>query len=447
MSIFNRYIDDLIVQVGRINATAQNNWELLDLENLKFEKPSVICLSGNGAITNKHAKRLAEQVQRFLDLLFKTKDGNNALDHVDIIGVKYALLDISGIGTFTKTAMEQFVNAILALLVDANGNKLELTKAQQNMSRLTFFTYCAGNQELQNIMINLNEKLALAGYDQNEINAINQATLEISFAPLSYPLNQIPSVHVMSLKDSLMSKFLRGGFGSITDQQIDYLDGVYLHQVEPGPLFGLTGDIYTAASIQVLSTSLLNSYNGEIDEHSIRLLARENDWSIRKTNIDGMGHRPLNADCVSQIMAWALCKGVENSIQNFRADKYVPNTYWHELMADFKSIINHYGHEKLAQNPSLMYKKRKSKFNRMRVKQLFKVFTRAGLPTYEEMIDTLNNVDSWETAITYLQNNNFFGVEHVLPAVQVLTQAEKETILKMADKAELIIPQSNEIEI
>lgn len=50
------------------------------------------------------------------------------------------------------------------------------------------------------------------------------------------------------------------------------------------------------------------------------------------------------------MMAWALCKGVENSLQNFQAKKYIPNTYWQELIPDFKSIIHSFGRKKLSKN-------------------------------------------------------------------------------------------------
>jgi len=446
VSFINRYTEELNVQIGKRNLQAPNQWELLDLDNLKFPKPTVICLSGNGALTNNQANKLAQQVETYLDLMFSSKDGNHALENIDIMSVKYAYCNITGAGILDELAIEQLAIAILELLVDKNGNKLNLADAKKNMSRLTFFTYCAGNKELQNIICNLNDKLALVGYNQNEIKAIDQATLEVSFAPLNYPLNFLPSVDILSLNDSLMAKYLYGGLGTMTKEQLNHLDGVYLHQTAPGPLFGLLGDIDTAASIQVLSTGLLNSYSEEIDEHAITITARDQDWNIRPTHLNGVAHRSNNADCVSQIMAWALCKGVENSIQNFQSQTYIPNTYWDELVDDFKSIIHSYGQDKLARNQNYMYKKRKSKFNRSR-KKLFRFLPRTSIPTYQEMIDTLNNADSWETVITYLQNNNFFGIEHVLPEVQVLTQPEKASILKMAGQTDAAHIQEIGIEI
>ena len=440
MAILNHYIDDLIVQIGKINLSAKHHWELLDLENLAFEKPTVICFSGNGALTNRQANRLAKQASVYLDLMFKTKDGNHTLENVDIMSIKYAVSDFTGAGELTKSALEQITNAIWKLLIDKDGNKLDLNTAQKNMSRLTFFTYCAGNKELQNVLRHLNQKLIYTGYTQKEVEAINQASLEVCFAPLSYPLNRLPSVQVFSMKDSFMTNYLYDGLGKVSKEQLPYLDGVYLHHEKPNQM-------HPSPSIQILSSSLLNSYNHAIDEHAITLMARDQNWNIRPPYIDGVAQYSFNADCVSQLMAWALCKGVENSIQNFHADQYVPHTYWHELMDDFKSIINSYDRRRLARNPVMMQNARKRKFNAIRFKNLLKFFPRLSVPTYEKMVHQLNNANSWEDAIAYLQANHFLGVEHILPDVQVLTQPEKDEILRMAGKETITSTNTFGIEI
>ena len=430
-------VNQSVIEFGKRNLRAPNHWELLDLDELHFIKPTVICLSGNGTVTNKGANGFAKQAETYLDLMFKNKDGNHALEHVDIMGVKYVVSPTTAIGSLDETLYEQLSLAMLELLVDKAGKKLDLATAQKNMAGLTFFTYCAGNQELQNIIEKLNEKLALVGYNQKEIAAINQATLEVSFAPLSVGYNKIPSVRVISLKDSMMKTYLHAELQKLTGGQTPNFDGVALHQDEPGTLYGEQTVNATAPSLQVFSTALFNSSAEEIDEHLVRLTARDEDWNLKPSYRHGVEHRAPNADCISQMMAWALCKGVENSIQNFQAATYVPNTYWHELTDDFKSIMNSYGQTKLAQNPVLMHNQRKAKFNRLRAKKKFSMVGHVNLPTYEEMVSALNNADSWEDAVAYVQAQDFLGVEHVLPAVQVLTQPEKDAILKMAGKTHL----------
>ena len=93
-----------------------------------------------------------------------------------------------------------------------------------------------------------------------------------------------------------------------------------------------------------------------------------------------------------------------------------------------------------------MHNQRKAKFNRLRAKKKFSMVGNVNLPTYEEMISTLNNADSWKEVLAYCQTNDFLGVEYVLPAVQVLTQAEKNIILKMAGQSALDKAQDTGLE-
>lgn len=341
------------VEVGKRNLNAPHHWELLDLDNLKFVKPTVLCLSGNYATTNRDANAFAKQVENYLGLMFAPKQGYHKLDHLDIVGVKY-----SQYGDLSQSAINKIANAILLLLIDKNGYPLDINTAKKNMSRITFFTFCAGNKALQSIINNLNEKLLLFGYTENEAYAINNATLEVAYAPLNVLYNRIPSVRVISKKDEVVGELnfalLKKG-GAFTGKQDN--DGIHLHRDKLGSLNGINRVIQptilpnlpfntaTAESIQITTNRLLNTYDGQYDEHYIAITARDQDWKINPTKIKNALHYAPNADCVSQMMAWALCKGVENSLQNFKAKNYVPNTYWHEMVDDFQSIINSYAHK------------------------------------------------------------------------------------------------------
>ena len=432
MAEFKHYA---MVEIGKRNLQAENHWELLDLANLKFEKPTVLCLSGNGAVTNKNANGLAKQVENHLDLLFKTQTGRHTLEQVDIMSIKYPLCGKNR-GQLTDLATYQLAGALLDLLTDKNGKRLTVEAAKQKMSRVSFFTFCAGNNELQVVFHLLNEALANVGYNEDEIRAINGATLEVSFAPRSGAFNYVPSVRVLSKRDDTLGyaqfHVLKAG-GVLTEEQEDNLDGVYLHQDAPGKLYGIARDANTAPSIQIISSNLLNAYPGELpydypDEHYVSFTARDQDWNLRPYYHDHVAYQSPNADCVSQMMAWALCKGVENSVQNFTAKTYVPNTYWQEMMGDLKSIIDSYGHKKLTTSPLRATAIRQHKFERLARQQANQV------PSFATMVDTLNNADSWEAAVAYLRQHNFFGVEYVLPEVQVLTATEKDAILVMAGK-------------
>lgn len=568
------------VEIGKRNLNAENHWELLDLEDLRFEKPTVLCFSGNTTIKNEDANGLAKMVENYLGLMFTPKQDYHLFDHVDILGVKYAQL-LKDTGHLNQSAVEQIANAIFSLLVDGRGQRLNLEQAKQNMSRITFFTFCAGNRELVKVIGTLNQKLADVGYEADEIHAINRASLEVSYAPQNIMYNCIPSVRVLSQDDDVVGMIHFNALefsGVITESQFGQLNGIHLHQDAPGTFYGSANNKATAQSIQIISSGLVNTFfdsnqpNRKNDDHIIAVTARDHDWNLQPTIIDDVPHRSSNADCVSQMMAWALCKGVENSLQNFQADKYIPNDYWQELTSDFKSIINSYGHKKLSKNALRESMLRKNNFNFLReykklalAKQihvpvspevvarelsnatkfkevmiicekyeyqhtdaivsqlkfltdeqklilriaqenkslpqtdrhalfqqctaeleqcdksfpsvlkimdrcdyqvgdflprmnyltngqkatlvdLYKIKTQAlemrnkykmqyvQVPTFEEMVDTLNNADSLEDALAYLKKNDFLGVEYLLPEVQVLTSAEKNSILAIVGK-------------
>lgn len=362
------------IEIGKRNLNIKHtHWELLDLNHLTFTKPTVLCLSGSGTITNEDANGIAKQAETYLDLMFKTKDGGNVLDNVDILGIKYAQRSGFEDGDIPELAIDKLSTAILSLLVDKNGNRLSVEQAKKNMSRLTFFTYCYGNKILQRIINHLNEKLNKIGYTESEIFSINNASLEVSYAPYDSVYNRIPSIRVISKHDQKLSNpqfnLLKHG-GVITNDQAQNLDGISLHQDIPGSgkLYGVARDINpdpemlpdlpintaTAGSIQIISGGLVNAFyqnnsKAAID-HAVDIVARDKNWNLKPTKIGGLAYQSSNADCVSEMMAWALCKGVENSVQNFKSDKYVANNYWHEMMDDLQSIIDSYDPQKLLNN-------------------------------------------------------------------------------------------------
>lgn len=356
---------DFVCKIGKRNLNAPYNWELLNFSNLRFSKPTVLCLSGNGTTRNQDANSLAKQVEKYLDLMFEPKQNYYTLNNVDIMSVKYARIEGLGEivnGELSKQAVEQIAHAIFLLLVDANHQRIQIEQAKQNMSRITFFTFCAGNKELQKIINCLNEKLLSVGYREDEVYAINRATLEVSYAPLNVLYNRIPSVRIVSKRDDVIGcvnfgTLKRGGV--LTEEQSQNLNGILLHKDKLGSLNGVTRDVknscfpnlpvntVTAESIQIISGALLNTYSGEISEHRVEILARGHFWKIKPTIIKNIAYCSSNANCVSQMIAWALCKGVENSIQNFKSENYVLNLYWNELLDDFYSIMKSFKRKKL----------------------------------------------------------------------------------------------------
>ena len=89
-------------------------------------------------------------------------------------------------------------------------------------------------------------------------------------------------------------------------------------------------------SIHIYSSSLRNGSKG--NEHNLSLLARDGGW-----NAD---YEP-NADCVSQMMAWALCRSVENGLDNKKSKTFVPKPPLEDLMEELENIKNDFTAEQL----------------------------------------------------------------------------------------------------
>ena len=62
------------------------------------------------------------------------------------------------------------------------------------------------------------------------------------------------------------------------------------------------------------------------------------------------------------MLAWALCRSVENSLQNFTAQHYVPKTYWQEMVPELQSIIASYDTEKLTKPTANFFGRKQQKF-------------------------------------------------------------------------------------
>ena len=99
------------VEIIKLNPNTENNYEIIKLNELQFTKPTVFCLSGNGAITLEIAHGITKLVERYLELPFKTKTGTNTLQQVDIMSVKYARFKSnSTMGSLTNEAVLDIIS-------------------------------------------------------------------------------------------------------------------------------------------------------------------------------------------------------------------------------------------------------------------------------------------------------------------------------------------------
>lgn len=338
-------------EIGMRDAMAQHCYRVLNPNTLQFnERPVIIGISGDGAINNKDGNGIAKIIQYHLDLMFKNKDGKNPLDYVDIMGIKYARKSkYDFCGYITKSFADKLTDAMIKLLTDENGQRLPLDQAQRNFSRITFFTYCQGNLSLNDIIDLLNEKLLNLNYSEAEVIAINNASMEVSFEAPNPVDNKIPNVRILSLNDSAVSSDLQ--YLVSNDEKFKNLNGIALHQDQPGYLYGRPRTGATAPSIQVISSKLLNAFKGFhliYDDHNLSCVSFNQDWELKPCEINGKTIVSPNAKCVAESIALALCAGVQHSLDNLTAPTYQPNIHWDNLPAEIQYNIDSYNPKKLA---------------------------------------------------------------------------------------------------
>lgn len=413
------------VEYIRRNQNSEHHCDILNPSDLKITKPTVLCLSGNGALDLSDANGIAKQAEVYLELLFKDKNSNlNASGHVDLIGVKYARnAEKDDKGFLTKDSVQDIVNRmLLPLLLNNDGKRLPINEAQKNMAMVNFLTYCAGTKELTRIIKDLNIKLKMAGYSDEEIRLINKASINVAFAPYDKEANFVPSIRVISTKDETMMDELN--LGAIFDESFN---GIGIYTDSPGRIYGKIKEDATAGSITILTGQLLNGFFSELNEHNIGIVSRNEDWEVRKYKEGTISH---NADCVSQMMAWSLSRAVENSMKNIRSDKYVPNSFGSTLLLELRSIKDSFKPEQLSINSEYEESMNRQKFDKLRDQKVIDlaVNIRDFKPDKDVFDEELKNTKTFVDVYILCEKYSYYYLDDVLKHATFLTPDEKLTI-------------------
>lgn len=321
---------------GKRNLDKQTHWQRLNLANYSPDKPVVVCIGGNGTTTENSANGMCKFVENHLQLLFKEHGMNTVHNHVDLISAVYPINDDSEKGKFSNEDINHFVdNFLIKLVQNENDELLPLNEACRKLSGITFFTFCRGHLEVDKIMRAFYKELKTLGYSRQECDVLMFSTFEISYAPLTYN-SVIPVMFVDSKQDEMLNTAWKNKETSI---KIDNdLNGVAIrHEKYGDPL--LSGVAVSEAifdSIHIYSSKLRNNFNE--DEHNLSILSRDGGWNSK--------YEP-NADCVSQLIAWALSRSVDNGIDNKKSKKFVPKMTFEELLKELESIKSDFSEEQL----------------------------------------------------------------------------------------------------
>ena len=321
---------------GKRNLDKPTHWQRLNLANYSPDKPVVVCIGGNGTISDTTANGVCKFVENHLQLLFNKNGTNHIYDHADLIGVAYPIDSKSSKGKFEKEDIDHFVDNFLVKLVqDENDELLPPTEACKKLSGVTFFTFCRGHLEVDKIMRAFYKELKTLGYSREICDVLMQTPFEVSYAPLTYN-SIIPVMFIDSKQDEMLNTAWKNK--ETTLHVDDNLNGVSIKLEKYGdPL--LSGTAVSEAifdSIHVYSSKLRN--NIDSDEHNLAILSRDGGWNAK--------YEP-NADCVSQLLAWALARSVENGIDNKKSKKFIPKMTFEELLKELELIKSDFSEEQL----------------------------------------------------------------------------------------------------
>ena len=318
---------------GMRNLDKVNHWQRIKLDKYPHDKPVVICLGGNGTVSENAANGFCKLAENYLQLLFKENGVNQVYNNVDLIGAVYPMGDNPAKGSLSTDDINQFVDDFLIRRIqDDNDELLPLNEACRRLSGVTFFSYCLGHHEVDLILSAFYRELKLLGYSSQECDILMFSMLEISYAPLTYN-SIIPAVFV----DSKQDKMLNSNWNKENQSDKDF-NGIELRLERYGDKLLSDADTSKAIfdSIHIYSSRLRN--NVESDEHNISILSRDGSWNTE--------YEP-NADCVSQMIAWALCRAVENGIENKNSKKFIPKITLEKLLEELELIKNGFSSEQL----------------------------------------------------------------------------------------------------
>lgn len=418
-------------EFGRRVPNGEHHWEHLFSIDYSVTKPTVLCLFGNATTTLPEANGGCKFVENLLGLI--KRGDENILDRVDLLGFKYSKGNQwDETGSLSLGFIDGFVNQVLLpMFRDEKYMRLPLDKACKNMSKVMFFTYCQGQVEANKIMDTLDWGLEKLGYTEDEILKINNATINVSFAPLDCRRNYMPSIRVLSTKDERVGEDIR--FMYSPSELLD-IDGIDVKVDGVGEIYGEKRRDALAGSINVISSELLNKTGKDVDEHLIDILSRNNEWAIKEfANTSGDNVASENADCVSQIMAYALGLAIENAEKNMASKEYIPNNFETTLPSEIRSIIDSFDKKDLQLNKSKRWEDRCRGYNSDRwekLKQMSKNFLEYSSPQ-SVMYSSLANAKTFKEVATIFEENNYANFDTLLPIVEAKLNAYEKTVLEI----------------
>ena len=159
---------------------------------IKFDKPVVLCLPGDGTRDNKAANGMAKDVERALgrvgvlenDIQILSvqypKDGKFRKERYDFSKEEINNNDNIQIPEYIETI---YMNVLQPLVMNAKGRRFSFDEAQTKFRNLTLFSHCHGTFVACKLVNKLSEEMKKYGYTSDEIKSLLSEIVSIGLSP------------------------------------------------------------------------------------------------------------------------------------------------------------------------------------------------------------------------------------------------------------------------
>lgn len=319
---------------GKRDLQHSNNWEEIDINKFRVEKPTIFCFGGNMTTTEKSANGICKLVESLIGT--KEDEGStiSMSNKIDIVSVAYKNL-YSATGEMNEDDIEDFVNNIFNDLIKPNDKLLKPEQLYKNMGKVCFFSHCYGDWIAREITDMVYIRTLMSGYNKDVAKKAIEQIYSVSYSPIReeygyHVHNNNTSFCVKPFSDKLYGKYYQDEYNSDTGKNLTIETFDFANQNYRGEILDNCMSLY--------SFKLLNS---TMDHHTVSMLIRDNNWQLKNDIVeDGMNDIKYNtkADIASMCMGYVLASSMANALQNENTDDFKPNPTGKELLNELKDI-------------------------------------------------------------------------------------------------------------
>ena len=312
---------------AKVYENIPHNYQIIDLNSYKPNRPIVLILGGNGSTDDRAANGNAKLIESMLGVFG---------DDVDLLSVNYNQ-PVSLVEPFITLNCKELVEKLFIQYISDNGKRLDIETACKNMRNVTIFAHCVGvSGPMKRIVSLLYNKLIDLNYNTTEREQILSQIVMVAYASQHNDIiEEIKGIYCLSFSDEMfcdgvtqLSKQLLTKLDIInmvkTDRELlQHIDTTkpikYVHEqlIDFLKLHRRVYNLNEGNNIRLFAYGLHQS-EGHIWEmdHTFLGLEREYDWSKHR-------YASSTGDCVSRSLACALCNSIANSLINNKSSHFV----------------------------------------------------------------------------------------------------------------------------